>query len=82
MRSGSGARGVGHGCDYFLEVMFFNYIVIVKLEHAKPLRVFNPVPTRLFHVIYYHGDKKFPSLVGIGLKLLPPKRYPHAPHGD
>ena len=26
----------------------------------------NPVPTRICHVIYYYGDKKYPSLVGIG----------------
>ena len=27
----------------------------------------NPIPTRLCHVIYYHTDKKYPCLVGLGL---------------
>ena len=27
----------------------------------------NPIPTRLCHMIYYHGDKKYSYLVGIGL---------------
>ena len=27
----------------------------------------NPIPTRLCHMIYYHGDKKCSYLVGIGL---------------
>ena len=31
------------------------------------LHWFNPIPTRLYHVIYCHGDKKYPCLVGIGL---------------
>ena len=31
----------------------------------------NPVPTRLCHVIYYHGDKKYPCVVGIGLMCEP-----------
>ena len=27
----------------------------------------NPIPPRLCHVIYYHTDKKYPCLVGLGL---------------
>ena len=30
---------------------------------------FNPIPTRLCHVIYCHGEKSYPCLVGIGLSL-------------
>ena len=29
---------------------------------------FNPIQTRLCHVIYCHGDKSYPCLVGRGLK--------------
>ena len=29
---------------------------------------FNPIPTRLCHVIYCHGDNSYPCLVGIGLR--------------
>ena len=32
--------------------------------------LFNPIPTRLYHMIYYHGDEKYSYLVGIGLKTL------------
>ena len=28
---------------------------------------FNPIPTRLCHMIYCQGDKSYPYLVGIGL---------------
>ena len=31
---------------------------------------FDPVPTRLCHVIYYRGDKKYPCQAGIGLKVI------------
>ena len=27
----------------------------------------DPIPTRLYHMIYYHGDEKYSYLVGIGL---------------
>ena len=30
----------------------------------------NPIPTRLCQVIYCHGDKSYPCLVGIGLTLV------------
>ena len=30
----------------------------------------NPIPTRLCHVIYCQGDKKYPCLVGIGLIVI------------
>jgi hypothetical protein len=30
---------------------------------------FNPIPARLCHVIYCQGDKSYPCLVGIGLRL-------------
>jgi hypothetical protein len=30
---------------------------------------FNLIPTRLFHVIYCHGDKSYHCLVGIGLRI-------------
>ena len=29
----------------------------------------NPIPTRICHVIYCRGDKSYPCLVGIGLKV-------------
>ena len=29
--------------------------------------LFNPVPPGLWHVIYYHGEKKYPCPGGIGL---------------
>ena len=31
---------------------------------------FNPVPTRLCHVIYFHSNKKYPCLVVMGLNCL------------
>ena len=31
----------------------------------------NPIPTRLCHAIYCHGDKSYPCLVGIGLNRAP-----------
>ena len=31
------------------------------------LKNLNPILTRLCHVIYCHGDKRYPCLVGIGL---------------
>ena len=39
------------------------------------VRKFNPIPTRLSHVIYYHGDKKYPCLVGIGIRPRCPLLY-------
>ena len=39
-----------------------------------------PVPTRLCHVIYYHGDKKYPYSVVIRLiaiEKLPPSKFMH-----
>ena len=41
-----------------------------KLDVATSRMAFldiNPIPTRLCHMIYCHGDKSYPWLVGIGL---------------
>ena len=37
--------------------------------YVRILDIFSPFPTSLCHVIYYHGDKKIPCLVGIGLSV-------------
>ena len=38
-----------------------------KDRGQEVLSTLNSVPTRLCHVVYYHGDKKYPYLVGIVL---------------
>ena len=43
-----------------------NVIHSILKDHIMHV-FFNPVPTRLCHVTYYHGDKKYPCLVGIRL---------------
>ena len=41
------------------------------LYHIQLFTLFN---TSLCHVTYYHGNKKYPCLVGIGLKLTSTKK--------
>ena len=36
----------------------------------QKVRSLNPIPTRFCHVIYCHGDKSYPCLVGIGFTTL------------
>ena len=53
----------------------------LEIGHIKSIsyncryqHMINPIPTRLCHVIYCHGDKSFPCLVGIGLTHNIPKQ--------
>ena len=39
----------------------------IELHVPNPLISINPVPSKLCHVMYYQGDKKYLSLGGIGL---------------
>ena len=40
--------------------------IFFELSFFKNLQ-FDPIPTRLCHVIYCHGDKNYPCLVEVGL---------------
>ena len=48
------------------------------IQFSQFIIVFNPIPSRLCHVMYYHGNKKYPCLVGIGLSGLLQKILPRA----
>ena len=39
----------------------------VTLKYLNLKLLVNLIPTRLCHVMYCHGDKSYPCLVGIGL---------------
>ena len=50
----------------FKKEYFWKRMYLKCLE--KSVIQFNPIPTRLCHVIYCHGDKSYPCLVGLGLR--------------
>ena len=57
--------------SYFLDLQLesvLNWSLVKRLLRHFPLGNHSD-PTRLCHVVYYHGDKKYPCLVGIGLRL-------------
>ena len=59
------------GVKSFLFVGWLKCLLnLTILTTTKPmlLSYFHPIPTRLCHVIYCHGDKTYPCLVGIGLE--------------
>ena len=39
------------------------------LIHILLQKLLNPILTRLFHMIYYHGDESYPYLVRIGFRV-------------
>ena len=50
----------------FKKEYFWKRMYLKCLE--KSVIQFNPIPTRLCRVIYCHGDKSYPCLVGLGLR--------------
>ena len=43
--------------------------VVLKSNHSFFIIHIGPSPTRFCHVMYYHGDKSYPCLVGIGSNI-------------
>ena len=52
----------GKQSEWHIGLSRWNVEYLVGLEATGRLPV-NPIPTRLCHVIYYHGDEKYPCLV-------------------
>ena len=52
-----------------LIIMFNVILYTLKIDFQRQI-LFNPISTRLCHVIYCHSDKSYPCLFGIGFKDL------------
>ena len=54
--------------------IYYEIVISSYIWFFIDLSILNPIPTRLCHVIYCHGDKSYPCLVGIGLTHNIPKQ--------
>ena len=57
----------GKQSEWHIGLSRWNVEYLVGLEAIGRLPVY-PIPTSLCHVIYYHSDKRYSYLVGIGLR--------------